>query len=37
MIEAAEQFNIEAKIVGRVEASNKKQLLLQGSFGEIEY
>ncbi len=37
MIVAAEQFNIEAKIVGRVEASNTKQLILQGNFGEIEY
>ena len=37
MIEAAKQFNIEAKIVGRVEASEKKELLLKGSFGEISY
>jgi phosphoribosylformylglycinamidine cyclo-ligase len=37
MIDAAAQFNIEAKIVGRVEASDKKQLLLKGSFGEINY
>jgi phosphoribosylformylglycinamidine cyclo-ligase len=37
MIDAAKQFNIEAKIVGRVEASNKKELLLKGSFGEIKY
>jgi phosphoribosylformylglycinamidine cyclo-ligase len=37
MIDAAKQFNIEAKIVGRVEASNEKELLLKGSFGEINY
>ena len=37
MIETAKQFNIEAKIVGRVEASEKKELLLKGSFGEISY
>lgn len=37
MIAVANEFNIEAKIVGRVAASDKKQLLLQGSFGEIEY
>ena len=37
MIETAKQFNIEAKIVGRVEASEKKKLLLKGSFGEISY
>jgi len=37
MIEAAKQFNIEAKIVGRVEAGEKKELLLKGNFGEIVY
>lgn len=37
MIDAAKQFNIEAKIVGRVEASSQKELLLKGSFGEIRY
>ena len=37
MIEAAKQFNIEAKVVGRVEASEKKSLLLKGGFGEIEF
>ncbi len=34
MISAANQFNIEAQIVGRVEAGNK-ELLLKGTFGEI--
>ena len=37
MISIAGSFNIEAKIVGRVEASNEKELLLQGAFGEIFY
>ncbi|MBC7650783.1 MAG: phosphoribosylformylglycinamidine cyclo-ligase [Deinococcales bacterium] len=37
MIELATSFNIEAKIIGRVEASNEKELLLKGSFGEIVY
>ena len=37
MIEAAKVFNIEAKIVGRVEAANHPSLLLKGSFGELEY
>ncbi len=37
MIAIADSFNIEAKIVGRVEASNEKELLLQGAFGEIVY
>lgn len=37
MIEAAKQFNIEAKIVGRVENTSKKELILKGSFGEVTY
>ena len=37
MIEVSKQFNIKAKIVGRVEASEKKELLLRGKFGEIVY
>jgi len=37
MIAIAAELNIEAKIVGRVEAANTSQLLLQGSFGEIVY
>ena len=37
MITVAKEFNIEAKIVGRVEASDKKELVLQGNFGEILY
>ena len=37
MITVAKEFNIEAKIVGRVEASDKKELILQGNFGEILY
>lgn len=37
MIEISNQFNIEAKIVGKVEASEKKELVLTGKFGEIIY
>ena len=37
MIEVSKHFNIKAKIVGRVEASEKKELLLRGKFGEIVY
>ncbi len=37
MIKVAKQFNIDAQIVGRVEASSKKELILKGSFGEIRY
>ena len=37
MIAVAKQFNIEAKIIGRVEASEKKELILHGSFGQVQY
>ena len=37
MIAIANQFNIEAKIVGRVYPSDKKELVLSGAFGEIVY
>jgi phosphoribosylformylglycinamidine cyclo-ligase len=37
MISAAEQFNIEAKIIGRVEGASQSSLLLKGSFGELLY
>ena len=37
MLQLAQDFNIEAKVIGRVEASAKKELLLRGSFGEIKY
>ncbi len=37
MIAISNQFNIEAKIVGRVEASEKKELILSGKFGGIVY
>ena len=37
MIKVAKQFNIEAQVIGRVETSDKKELLLKGSFGEIRY
>lgn len=36
LIDAAATFNIDARIVGRVEAGSKK-LLLKGNFGEVEY
>ncbi|MCY7420166.1 MAG: phosphoribosylformylglycinamidine cyclo-ligase [Chitinophagaceae bacterium] len=35
LIKIATQLGIEAKVVGRVEASDTKQLLLKGRFGEI--
>lgn len=37
MIAAANTFNIEAKIIGRVEAALQSSLLLKGSFGELVY
>jgi phosphoribosylformylglycinamidine cyclo-ligase len=37
IIAVAEEFGIEAKIVGRVEQANASELILQGSFGEISY
>jgi phosphoribosylformylglycinamidine cyclo-ligase len=37
MIDAAQRFNIEAKIVGRVEDAEQSSLLLRGAFGEIKY
>jgi phosphoribosylformylglycinamidine cyclo-ligase len=38
MIKVAKQFfNVEAQVVGRVEASTQKELILKGNFGEINY
>lgn len=37
MIDAAKPFNIEAKIVGRVEEAERSVLMLKGAFGEIVY
>ena len=37
MIDISNKYGIEAKIVGRVEASEKKELVLSGQFGEIIY
>lgn len=37
MIDAAKPFNIEAKIVGRVEEAERSSLVLKGAFGEIVY
>jgi phosphoribosylformylglycinamidine cyclo-ligase len=37
MIATAASFNIEAKIVGRVEAAPQKELVLKGNFGNIMY
>ena len=37
MIQIAKEFNIEAQIVGHVEASDKKQLTIKSQFGTFEY
>lgn len=37
IIAIAKSFNIEAKIVGRVEASSSKKLTIKSPFGEFEY
>ncbi len=37
MVSIANSFNIEAKVVGRVEPCDKKELILKGNFGEIYY
>ena len=37
IIAIAKSFDIEAQIIGRVEASNNKQLILDGTFGQIVY
>ena len=33
LISLAKTFNIEAQVIGRVEASSQKELILKGSFG----
>ena len=37
VIRVAEDFGIEAKVIGRVEECAEKQLVLQGAFGELRY
>ena len=37
MIDAAKQFNIEAQIIGRVEAGEKKELVIKNSGQDITY
>jgi phosphoribosylformylglycinamidine cyclo-ligase len=37
IISLAKQFDIEAKIVGRVEKADRKELILKGHFGEIKF
>jgi phosphoribosylformylglycinamidine cyclo-ligase len=37
IIDIAKGFNIDAKIVGRVEKADKKKLTIKSEFGEFEY
>lgn len=37
IIEISKSFNVEAQIVGRVEASEEKRLTIKSEFGEFEY
>ncbi|HSU50807.1 MAG TPA: AIR synthase-related protein [Segetibacter sp.] len=37
IINLAAQFGIDAKVIGRAEPSNKKELILKGAFGEITF
>jgi phosphoribosylformylglycinamidine cyclo-ligase len=37
LIKISKSFNVDAKIIGRVEASTKKQLTIKSEFGEFNY
>ena len=37
MIHAAKQFNIDAQVIGRVEASDSKELVIRASGEDIIY
>ncbi len=37
IIKIAKYNNVQAQIIGRVEASDKKELVIRGSFGEVTY
>lgn len=37
IIEISKSFNIEAQVVGRVEASTQKEVIIQSEFGVFEY
>ena len=37
VIDISKSFNVEAQIIGRVEKSDKKELLIQSEFGEFTY
>jgi phosphoribosylformylglycinamidine cyclo-ligase len=37
VIEISESFGIPAQIVGRIEESDKKELIIKSEFGEFRY
>ena len=37
IISISKSFNVDAKIIGRVEASNKKQLTIKSEYGTYKY
>ena len=37
LIDMAREFNIDAQIIGRVEASPKKKLTIRSADGQFEY
>ena len=37
IIEISKSFNIDAKIIGRVESSKKKKLTIVSKYGKFEY
>ncbi|SNS55110.1 phosphoribosylformylglycinamidine cyclo-ligase [Ekhidna lutea] len=37
IVEIARSFNVEAQVIGRVEASDKKELIIQSEHGVFEY
>ena len=37
VIAISQSFNIDARIVGRIEESDKKELIIRSEFGEFKY
>jgi len=37
IINISEKFNVEAKIIGKVEKSTKKKLTIKSQFGDFQY
>jgi phosphoribosylformylglycinamidine cyclo-ligase len=37
IIDISRDFNIDARIIGKVEASEKNQLTIKSEFGEFQY